>query len=72
MNPPLNIQLIKLRRENGHTQQQAADLVHVCRRTWLAWETKQNRVHLGLWELYQMKTGALKLDGIRGANARQL
>lgn len=42
----------------GHTQKQAAQLIHATERAWQAWEQGERPMHAGLFELYQIKTGA--------------
>lgn len=58
---PTPQQIRKARERAGHTQTQAAAVVHVALRTWQSWEDEgQSRRDMpaGLWELYLIKTGA--------------
>jgi DNA-binding XRE family transcriptional regulator len=46
----------------GHTQAEAAELVHAARRSWEAWEstspgTATRAMPLASWELYLLKSG---------------
>ncbi len=41
----------------GLTQRQAATLVHGTEAAWRSWESGLRRMHPGLWELFQIKTG---------------
>ena len=45
----------------GHTQQQAAELVHVDGRAWRRWEAGERGINLAAWELYLIKTLGLTL-----------
>jgi len=47
-----------LRVSAGHTQKQAANLIHATERAWQAGEQNERPKHAGLFELYQIKTGA--------------
>lgn len=40
---------------HGHTQAQAAQLVHMPPRTWQKYEAGDNAMHPALWELYRIK-----------------
>lgn len=43
----------------GLTQTAAAALVRSSMRAWQSWEGGQREMHPGLWELFQIKTGAI-------------
>lgn len=43
----------------GLSQREAAQLVHASTKGWEKWEQGQRRMHPGLWELFQRKTGSL-------------
>ena len=51
----------------GHTQTEAAELVHSTLRRWQEWEAGDHRMHPGLWELYRIKIGR---DGLRPRSPR--
>jgi len=53
-----------LRVSVGHTQKQAAHLIHATERAWQAWEQGERPMHAGLFELYQIKTGRLNDSGM--------
>ncbi len=42
------------------TQSEAGMVVHVQMRTWQAWELGQNPMPAGLWELFLLKTAAIR------------
>lgn len=47
---------IKLARISaGLTKKQAADLIYSALRTWQQYESGDRRMHLGLWELFNIK-----------------
>lgn len=49
---------IKSARESaGLSQTEAATLVYSSLRSWQQWEAGDNRMHLGLWELFRIKIG---------------
>lgn len=48
-------ELIALRLEIGHTQQEAADYLYVTKRTYQNWEYKKSRMPLAIFELYVYK-----------------
>lgn len=47
----------------GLTQTAAAALIHSTLRAWQEWEAGNRRMHPGLWELFQIKTGSLAARG---------
>lgn len=50
------------------TQTEAAEVVHSTLRTWQQWEAGDRRMHAGLWELFEIKTGRKPLeDAVPGA-----
>jgi len=54
--PPTPDQVRAHRLAHGHTQAQAAELVHTNARTWQKYEAGENRMHPAMWELYRIKT----------------
>lgn len=46
-----------LRKANGLTQREAANLIYATERSWQAWEEGHRPMHAGLWELFKLKTG---------------
>lgn len=50
---PLQIQLA--RSSAGLTQTKAAELIHCKLRTWQDWEAGKNKMHLAMWELFNLK-----------------
>ncbi|WP_081616895.1 MULTISPECIES: helix-turn-helix domain-containing protein [unclassified Thioalkalivibrio] len=60
--PPCDPESIRAAREAvGHSQAQAAALVHTDGRTWRRWEAGDRSMPLAAWELYLLKTGARPL-----------
>ncbi len=57
---PTGEQLRKLRYRHGLTQAAAAKLIHSHLRTFQDWETKGVPMHLGLWELLNIKCKELE------------
>lgn len=47
-----------IRNRAGLTQQEAADLMGICRRTWINWEKGHTRTPPGAPELFASKAGA--------------
>jgi predicted transcriptional regulator len=43
----------------GLSQRQSATLIHVSRRSWQCYEDGTAKMKLGLWELFQFKTGQI-------------
>lgn len=60
MNRPTREQILAARKAAGLTQTGAGKLVHSTLRNWQNWEYGINRMHGGLWELFQIKTGRIK------------
>lgn len=54
--PPSAAEIREARHAVGHSQQSAANLVHVQLRTWQLWEAGTTNMPAGLWELYGIKT----------------
>jgi DNA-binding XRE family transcriptional regulator len=54
-NTPTPEALRSQRAAAGHTQAQAAHLVHTSERAWQAWEAGDRTMHPGMWELYRIK-----------------
>jgi putative transcriptional regulator len=44
-----------LRLAHGHTQAQAAELVHMRARAWQKYEGGESAMHAAVWELYRIK-----------------
>jgi putative transcriptional regulator len=42
------------------SQTAAAELIYSALRTWQDWELGKAKMHAGLWELFNIKTGELK------------
>ena len=55
---PTPAEIRAAREAAGHSQSTAAEQVHSALRSWQQWEAGDRRMHPGLWELYQIKTGA--------------
>lgn len=49
------IQLFQARKALDITQSQAADVIHVSKRTWQQWEMGQRKMHPAFWELFKIK-----------------
>lgn len=47
------------RHQAGLSQRESATLIYVSRRSWQSYENGDAEIKLGLWELYQFKTGQL-------------
>lgn len=56
---PATVRALRLRFDL--TQEQAAEIVFVSRRTWQDWERGIADMHAGLWELFKIKTGRREL-----------
>ena len=41
----------------GYTQAQAAAVIYCGYRAWAEWESGNRKMHPGLWELFNIKTG---------------
>lgn len=50
-----------MREDAGLTQKEAAAEVYVDLRTWQKWEGAERTMPAGLWELFLLKTGVLRL-----------
>lgn len=73
---PTADQVKKCRSATGLSQRESADLIHVSRAAWQTYEKGTVTMKLGLWELYQFKTGQiwvrpLALKAERRATLRQ-
>lgn len=58
--PPAPADIRAHRTTAGHTQAAAAAMVYTDTRTWQKWESGTARMHPATWELYRIKTAALK------------
>lgn len=56
---PTAAQVKQSRAAAGISQRRSADLIYVSRRAWQTYEDGTVAMKLGLWELYQFKTGQL-------------
>lgn len=56
---PTALQVMQARRTTGLSQRASAELIHVSRRAWQTYEDGRVTMKLGLWELYQFKTGQI-------------
>lgn len=56
---PTAAQVKQSRATAGLSQRRSADLIHVSRRAWQTYEDGTVAMKLGLWELYQFKTGQI-------------
>lgn len=56
---PTASQVMQGRRVAGLSQRASASLIYVSRRAWQTYEDGTVKMKLGLWELYQFKTGQL-------------
>lgn len=54
----------------GHTQREAAEVIHCDEREWEHWEVGERQMHPGLWELFRLKTRRRIDDAAK--NARML
>ncbi len=54
---PTKEQVRSAREAAGLTQPQAAEVVRGSMRAWQEWESGNRRMHPGLFELFQIKTG---------------
>ena len=59
--PPTAAQIAAARAKAGHTQAEAAAVVHSTARRWREWETATYRMHPSAWELYLLRTQAIIL-----------
>lgn len=59
LSPPSPERVRAARAKAGHTQAQAATVVHSTVRRWREWETGDHRMHPALWELYLIRTQAI-------------
>ncbi len=50
-------QIKAMRMALGHTQKEAAELVHVSLRAWQLWEAGDRKMLPGIWELCVIKVG---------------
>ena len=60
---PKPSEIREAREKAGLTQTEAAQLIHGTLRAWQDWETdgdQNRRMHLGLFELFLIKTGQMK------------
>ncbi|MFM0197778.1 XRE family transcriptional regulator [Paraburkholderia strydomiana] len=62
---PTPDEVLAARQAAGLTQTQAAELVHSKLRAWQCWEAtpgtpEHRRMHPGLWELFLIKTAAVR------------
>lgn len=48
-------ELLALRQEIGHTQQEAAQFLYVTTRTYQNWEYNKSRIPFAFFELYELK-----------------
>lgn len=60
---PTAKQVSKARAASGLTQADAAILIYASERTWQEWESGKNRMHPGLFELFNLKVLSLKAAG---------
>lgn len=56
---PTADQVKQSRSTTGLSQRQSAALIHVSRRAWQTYEDGSVPMKVGLWELYQFKTGQI-------------
>lgn len=56
---PDSAQIRASRQRAGLSQRASAALIHVSRRSWQSYEKGEAEIKLGLWELFQFKTGQL-------------
>lgn len=56
MTTPTPIQIRASRELAGLTQTEAATLIYSKLRTWQSWESGETAMHLGMWELFCIKT----------------
>ena len=56
------MQVRTARTDAGLTQIEAAELIYAPMRTLQDWEGGVNRMHPGLWELFQLKIALLKAE----------
>ena len=54
---PNPAEIIVARESAGLSQEKAAKLIYSALRTWQHWEAGDRRMHPGLWELFNIKTG---------------
>jgi len=58
---PTPQQIIAARHAVNKTQSQCAAIVHTTLRAWQMWEAGDRKMPTGLWELFLLKTGQIKL-----------
>lgn len=56
MTAHLGDQIVRARRNAGHTQKQAAEVVRVTPRQWQRYESGDTHIPWPVWELYLLKT----------------
>ena len=57
---PTPEQIIAAREQAGLNMSQAAALIYCSRGTWLRWESGERRMHPAMYELFMIKSGAIK------------
>jgi DNA-binding transcriptional regulator YiaG len=62
-------ELLALRQEVGHTQQEAADFLYVTTRTYQNWEYSKSRIPYAIFELYVLK--AISRGLVKNANRHE-
>lgn len=63
LSTPLPLAIRAARHRAGLTQAQAAEVVHSpSYRTWQDWESGATPMPIGLWELFLLKTGQMKVE----------
>jgi putative transcriptional regulator len=61
MKNPLPEQIRAIRIDVGLTQKEAGKIIQASMRSWQDYESGARKMHPGLWELFRVKVGKLKL-----------
>lgn len=62
---PTPTEIAEARELTGLTQTEAAESIYATLRTWQDWEQDQRRMHPGLFELFRLKHGLVKISDVK-------
>ena len=57
---PTKEEIMAAREQAGLNMSQAAALIYCSRGTWVRWESGERRMHPAMYELFMIKSGAIK------------
>lgn len=60
MKPPKTKEIRSRRAQIGFTQSQAAQIIYCSMRTWQEWEGGRTKMHPAFWELWMLRTDAMR------------